>query len=645
MSTRIDAAIVLSQAMTEPQAQEACASLGEMLWYPDEFGSNGAFLKYLAYEGMNGPYWIAGRQGPSCKDFTADGVQGLDHCPIQLPALCTQTAPLSNLTFQDNSTKWQSTVSSGDQSWTGFRDKYAIRFEGIKYAAQPERFTYSSVLDTPGHYSALDFGSECVQAGDVGSEDCLFLNVWTPFLPASNSTSTEKLKPVMFWIHGGAFTSGTGSDPTFDGDSLASRGDVVVVTISYRLGTLGFLALDDGETKGNFGLADQITALEWVHQHIASFGGDASRITIFGQSAGAASVRALLASPKGAGLFAAAIPQSNLAGSNYATPYSLYYNISTEVATFADPILNVTNCTTASSHLECLRKVNPYFLANQSDPDDARYLVVDGTYLVTDELEVTGRGPTNKVNVMMGFMRDDGAAFISYPLPNDTLPSFLKSNGFNLSTINPLSAFPEPQGSNKTLDIFNITALIATDSEFRCLDEATAYSAVQHDVFTEVYFYEFNRSYQLSSYSPNFPVCQPAPDAAHPFGDPSKEYFKCHSGDLYYTFGTLAFNGLPPRDENDIPMSQFVVDSWSAFARTYDPTPTKGFLQARGFTNTSAEIERSGGYGSWTPVRKGEPLRLRLLEYPSLEEPFGYHAGQRECEAVGFPITYYETHE
>ena len=114
---------------------------------------------------------------------------------------------------------------------------------------------------------------------------------------------------------------------------MASRGDVVVVTINYRLSTLGFLALEDGQTNGNFGLADQVAALDWVRQYITAFGGDPNRITIFGQSAGAGSVRALLGSPQAIGKFAAAIPMSNLAGSDYATTYSLYYTIPEEVAT------------------------------------------------------------------------------------------------------------------------------------------------------------------------------------------------------------------------------------------------------------------------------------------------------------------------
>lgn len=171
----------------------------------------------------------------------------------------------------------------------------------------------------------------------------------------------------MFWIHGGAFTGGTGNDPTFDGGNLASRGDIVVVAINYRLSTLGFLALDDGELNGNYGLADQIIALDCVQAHIKDFGGDPERVTIFGQSAGAASVRALLASPKAIGKYHAAIPQSNLAGSSYATTYSQYYTIEQEVAVAANPILNETGCADASDRVQCLRDYDAFELVGLTD--------------------------------------------------------------------------------------------------------------------------------------------------------------------------------------------------------------------------------------------------------------------------------------
>ena len=152
-----------------------------------------------------------------------------------------------------------------------------------------------------------------VEEGGVGdaraSEDCLYLNVWTPA-----KTSSEKL-PVMVWIHGGAYIKGAGSVPMYNGHNLAKEG-VVLVTINYRLDSLGFLAhplLSKESPKGvsgNYGLLDQIEALKWVKSNIESFGGDRERVTIFGESAGATSVCNLMASPVAEGLFQRAIVES-----------------------------------------------------------------------------------------------------------------------------------------------------------------------------------------------------------------------------------------------------------------------------------------------------------------------------------------------
>jgi carboxylesterase type B len=168
----------------------------------------------------------------------------------------------------------------------------------------------------------------------------------------------------MFWIHGGAFTGGTGADPTFDGGPMASRGDVVLVTTNYRLSTLGFLAFDDGKTNGNYGIADIIAALDWVNEHISAFGGDPDRITIFGQSAGAAAVRALLQAPQAIGKYAAAIQMSNLAGLGYAMTYSQYYTLPQEQSLVTEPILAATGCNNATDALECLKAVPAQTLVN-----------------------------------------------------------------------------------------------------------------------------------------------------------------------------------------------------------------------------------------------------------------------------------------
>jgi len=143
------------------------------------------------------------------------------------------------------------------------------------------------------------------------SEDCLTLNIWSP-------GADDARRPVMVWIHGGSFVTGSGSTPWYNGTSFATQGDVVVVTINYRLGALGFLYLAEyaGEeyaTSGNNGLLDQIAALTWVRENIAAFGGDPENVTIFGESAGAMSIGALLAMPAAHVLFKRAILQSGAA--------------------------------------------------------------------------------------------------------------------------------------------------------------------------------------------------------------------------------------------------------------------------------------------------------------------------------------------
>ncbi|MEZ5135806.1 MAG: carboxylesterase family protein [Acidimicrobiales bacterium] len=141
-------------------------------------------------------------------------------------------------------------------------------------------------------------------------EDCLFLNVYTPAVDDAH-------RPVMVWIHGGAFIMGSGSQVGYDGASLARRGDVVVVTVNYRLGALGFLHLAEldpsYDRSGNLGILDQIAALEWVRDNIAAFGGDPGNVTVFGESAGGMSVGTLLGTPAARGLFHKAVPQSGAA--------------------------------------------------------------------------------------------------------------------------------------------------------------------------------------------------------------------------------------------------------------------------------------------------------------------------------------------
>ena len=199
-------------------------------------------------------------------------------------------------------------------------------FQGIPYAAPPVgalrwREPHSvtpwkavRMADAPGPSCIQTRGMSLENGGDPGKldEDCLYLNVFRP--GTGTGTKASASLPVMVWIHGGALIFGGGALPIYDGSALARR-DVIVVTINYRLGALGFFshpALDRSTAGGpvNFGLFDQIAALRWVQANIAAFGGDPARVTIAGQSAGAQSVLALMASPMTAGLFSGAIAQS-----------------------------------------------------------------------------------------------------------------------------------------------------------------------------------------------------------------------------------------------------------------------------------------------------------------------------------------------
>lgn len=188
----------------------------------------------------------------------------------------------------------------------GYVDRGIRIFKGVRYGADtaPRRFMppaapepWDDVVD------AFEYGPAApqVRARDAVSEDCLFLNVWTP-------QADSERRPVMFYIHGGAYANGSGSSPLYDGSELARRGDVVVVTVNHRLNAFGYLylqrfgvpALAD---SGNVGQLDLVLALEWVQANIAKFGGDSERVLVFGQSGGGAKIATMMAMPAASGLF------------------------------------------------------------------------------------------------------------------------------------------------------------------------------------------------------------------------------------------------------------------------------------------------------------------------------------------------------
>ncbi|WP_276352201.1 carboxylesterase/lipase family protein [Cohnella caldifontis] len=190
-------------------------------------------------------------------------------------------------------------------------------WKGIPYAKAPLGDLRFRPPEPPASWSgvreALRHGRAAPQperlaAGAETGEDCLYLNIWSP-------GADGKRRPVMVWIHGGAYIGGSAASPLYDGEAFAGNGDVVFVSLNYRLGTLGYLYLghlggEEYAGSGNNGTLDQIAALRWIRDNIAAFGGDPDRITVFGQSSGAGSVSVLLASPMAQGLFRQAVLQS-----------------------------------------------------------------------------------------------------------------------------------------------------------------------------------------------------------------------------------------------------------------------------------------------------------------------------------------------
>jgi len=206
----------------------------------------------------------------------------------------------------------------------GINENGILIFKGIPYGAAPcgKRRFLPPLSPKPwtGGREAYEYGPSCPQAeyagdltidsGNFQSEDCLFLNIWTP------ATGDDKKRPVMVWLHGGNFAFGSGSSLVVKGTNLAKRGDAVIITINHRLNVFGFLYLEEiaGETyagSGNTGMLDIVLALQWVHDNIRKFGGDPDNVTIFGQSGGGRKVSVLLTMPSAKGLFHKAIIQSS----------------------------------------------------------------------------------------------------------------------------------------------------------------------------------------------------------------------------------------------------------------------------------------------------------------------------------------------
>ena len=258
---------ILLDPFTQKDASAACSAIGESLLsktliqkYKSDFVLS---LSYTAYKKRVAPlqlFYIEGGVAAVAENLGTLSFPLVPFLNPKLPVLCTQSSSQSQPGTAVATASNELTVASNGNYYVGFRNQKSFRFLGIPFAEPPPRFEYSIPYAGKGQtLKSTAYGPQCPQ-GSSGSEDCLFLNIQTPYLPKQGG-STD-LRPVLFWIHGGGFENGVGSDPGTDGGNLASREDIVVVSINYRLTTLGFLAIPGTNITGNYGIADQINALE-----------------------------------------------------------------------------------------------------------------------------------------------------------------------------------------------------------------------------------------------------------------------------------------------------------------------------------------------------------------------------------------------
>jgi para-nitrobenzyl esterase len=433
-------------------------------------------------------------------------------------------------------------------------------FRGIPFAAPPvgelRWKAPQPVAPWHGVRAAKEYGTRCLQGklfDDISfpnlGEDCLTLNVWTPAKSAS-----ERL-PVMVWIHGGGFQAGAGSEPRHDGEAFARQG-VVLVHFNYRLGVFGFLAHPEltkeaGGSSGNYGLLDQVAALQWVRDNVAAFGGDPKNVTIFGESAGSFAVSALMASPLAKGLFHRAIGESGAffsGGILRLQPLAASEQQGLSFArTLAAESLAALRAKAGDEVLQAALKVQPWFGPN-----------LDGRVLTEPVADTFAAGRQARVPLLAGWNADEIRAAVTLAPEKPTAARFVEDTRkrFGAAAEAILKAYPA-----------------TTDAE--ALESAAALGS---DVFIGYVTWKWMEAHAATGQSPIFrysfdrkiPVEPGRVQGGRPVT--SADIGARHAGEIEYVFGTLELS-LPkvPWQASDRALSQAMTAYWANFARGGDP--------------------------------------------------------------------------
>ncbi|XP_017566844.1 carboxyl ester lipase, tandem duplicate 2 [Pygocentrus nattereri] len=451
--------------------------------------------------------------------------------------------------------------------------RYMDVFKGIPFAAPPGRF--QKPVPHPGWTGVLkatDFAKRCMQlnllqAGTRGSEDCLYLNIW---VPQGRSVSTSL--PVMVFLYGGAFLLGGSQGANFmnnylySGEEIADRGNVIVVTVNYRVGTLGFLSSGDSELPGNYGLWDQHAAIAWVNRNIKAFGGDPDNITIFGESAGGASVSLQILSPHNKGLIRRAISQSGVA----LCPWAVNRN----PRAYAEQVAQRVGCPTDQTMFSCLKMTDPVELTlagtvslkgSPSNPivkNLALSPVIDGDFLPDDPSALFSNAAD--IDYLAGVNDMDGHIFSSVDVPSVNLPLLSTTVEDVKELLTSLTSEKGPKAAAAAFDEYTINwgsspakddikktvVDIETDYIFLVPTQTTLYLHAKNANTARTYSYLFSEPSRMPVY-PGWVGADHADDLQYVFGKP---------------FATPL--GYFPRHRN---VSKYMIAYWTNFAKTGDP--------------------------------------------------------------------------
>jgi len=473
-------------------------------------------------------------------------------------------------------------------------------FKGIPFAASPvgnlRWKAPQPVKPWSGVRQTTAFGPACMQdattvsrqaPGVSVSEDCLFLDVWTPA-----KTPHDKL-PVIAWIYGGGFTGGMTSAPLYDGAHFASKG-VVFVSIAYRVGAMGFLATpeltrESGHGSGNYGLLDQIAGLKWVQANIARLGGDPSKVTLLGHSAGGFSVSMLAASPLTKGLFRGVISES---GANFMPPQdTAWAGGSIQTLRMSESagqawLASLGAPTLAQARMLPADKV----VAAQRGTGGARFWPpVDGYVITADQYQLWQKGRFNDTPILVGDVSDEAAGFGVRKIEPAAFEAEVRQ-GYGKEAALILAVYPHATSEQAT----RAATQLRSDTTFDWGQYTWARLEASFGKH-KAYVYYFDR-----------------PSAANPNGSG-------HGQEVGYVFGNLGVGGRPQPTPEDRAISDQMQSYWVNFATNGDPNGP-GLPQWPNFTEASPLVMRIGVNPGPAPIPNQD--RLKVLDT--------YYAWRRE---------------